>query len=278
MEIQERILETMLNTSTPPWFPYLTEHLVTETWRALLNTEFADIRSYSTTKILSHTSDKVAPSPIVAPFALGSFELSIEVLPAETQKEFEHLGLTFANQQEHLSKESSAALKACFELIGENPTLLHSILTLVRCVHFLSSTDGDNDVSFSDPNIPFSIFISMPNEHTPNATARLAESIIHESMHLQLTLIEKFSPLIGRESEILFSPWKNSERDARGVMHAVYVFSVILRAIDSLSSDSSYISKRRREIREQLKIVDHQRLLACFTEIGSTFYSRFVST
>ena len=55
---------------------------------------------------------------------------------------------------------------------------------------------------------------------------RLAENIVHEALHLQLTIVESIESLVidvPGETPV-FSPWKNKWRSVRGLMHAMYVF------------------------------------------------------
>lgn len=54
------------------------------------------------------------------------------------------------------------------------------------------------DVSHSTPVLPLSIFVSVPGADERHAELRLAESIIHEAMHLQLTFIESLSHSLSR--------------------------------------------------------------------------------
>jgi HEXXH motif-containing protein len=86
----------------------------------------------------------------------------------------------------------------------------------------------DYDTSFSDPSIPFSIFLSVPAQGVRRSLLRVAESLIHETMHLQLTLFETHFPLVDTASTwSIYSPWKKQQRRTQGVLHGLYVFSVL---------------------------------------------------
>ena len=58
---------------------------------------------------------------------------------------------------------------------------------------------------------------------------RVAEALVHEAMHLQLSLLERRIELVesDRTKAVAFSPWRNSERDVQGVIHALYVFVIV---------------------------------------------------
>ena len=82
------------------------------------------------------------------------------------------------------------------------------------------------DTSYSDPSLPLSVFVSCPSREERNRVERLAENVVHEALHLQLSLVERVQPLVidGPDEEPVFSPWKDGWRTVRGLVHAVYVF------------------------------------------------------
>ena len=149
-------------------------------------------------------------------------------------------------------------LQEAVNLLPYEPTLQTTIAALVRVCHVLKA-DDDYDVSHSDPQVPFSIFISVPRRRRPNDALRVIESIVHEAMHLQLTLIESELPLVDRSVATHFSPWKGTCRSPQGVLHALYVFRVIDKYFERLQThsmlsvaDVSYITGRREEISQQI--------------------------
>ena len=112
----------------------------------------------------------------------------------------------------------------------------------------------------------------MPSVHKTNSSIRLAEAIIHEAMHLQLTLVERLCPLILEDDRKLFSPWKNEDRKPSGVLHALYVFSVIYISLPLLDiSNKKFIQQRGLEIKNQILKIDSFRLTEGFTPIGQVF-------
>lgn len=133
-------------------------------------------------------------------------------------------------------KDSIECLKEALKVLESIEGLYPTILILVKNLHILRSESDEIDVSYSLPNIPFSIFVSVPAERLPNDHIRVAEGILHESMHLQLSLIEKIRLLVKNKSDDYFSPWKNEYRSIQGVLHAVYVFRIVQHFLQTLSS------------------------------------------
>jgi HEXXH motif-containing protein len=79
----------------------------------------------------------------------------------------------------------------------------------------------------------------MPGTEERRAELRLAESIIHEAMHLQLTFIESHVRLIKSTGATAYSPWKRSGRPAGGLLHGLYVFAVIHEALLALAVEDA---------------------------------------
>jgi HEXXH motif-containing protein len=129
---------------------------------------------------------------------------------------------------------------AADELVSITPTLRGGLATLafvpgasrtvaalVKSIVPLGSPSPEHDVHYSDPELPFSIFVGVHSAPSSLGPLRLAETILHESMHLQLTFIEHELPLICGEDHQTLSPWQQTERPARGILHGLYVFRAI---------------------------------------------------
>ncbi len=165
-------------------------------------------------------------------------------------------GLTLA---EGASQEALELIQASTDLIANVGGLCEAIGTVVKSIHLLVA-EREHDISYSSPAIPFSIFVSVPRADERNAVVRLAEAIIHEAMHLQLTLIEAVFPLISGRATTTFSPWKLEDRPIRGVLHGLYVFGVIFQALGSLGQSvptvESYGAARQRQISTEIDSVE----------------------
>ena len=149
-------------------------------------------------------------------------------------------------------------------------------------MHVLQPPGTEIDVSYSDPDVPFSVFLSIPGPGR-RAALRLAESLVHECMHLHLTLIEAVLPLVGDDRASTFSPWQGRPRPLRGMLHGLYVFSVIdafLRVLEhggSLAPDqAAFAVRRRRQIAGEIAQVDLPALAAGLTGDGRTLVERLL--
>ena len=143
------------------------------------------------------------------------------------------------------------ALESALASIALVPDLYATVATYMRALHLLRAPSADFDVSHSDPEVPFSIFVSIPPIGR-DQTWRLAESIVHECMHLHLTMIETTLPLVDDQHVLVFSPWQRRARPLRGVLHGLYVSSVIdayfrvLEETETVTPEDAAILKKRR--------------------------------
>lgn len=140
------------------------------------------------------------------------------------------------------------------------------------------------DVSHSEPRWPQAIFITVPSRRSQVSALRSAENIVHEAMHLQLTILEQASPLIADGRTKMASPWRLEPRHLQGVLHGVYVFRCIAEFFAALSLrgilDSegiSYMTRRRAQIAEELSHIDFDRLASGLTRCGQVFLATLIS-
>ena len=272
MGLHSKLSSALRDQKALPWLPKISEDLVNSAWEALYAESGYTQQNYSSSRIIEnnvHAKRNVSGTLVFDNF---EGEVILEKLPGTNEAGFEALGLCFAKADQSATAYQLSELKLAFNLIAEIPSLFITVLTLVRSIHILSAESDQHDVSFSGPTIPFSIFISMPSVHETNSSIRLAEAIIHEAMHLQLTLIERLRPLIIEDENKLFSPWKNEDRRPSGVLHALYVFAVIYTSYPLLNiSNKPFIRQRRLEIRNQILEIYSFRLTQGFTLIGQNF-------
>ena len=207
-------------------------------------------------------NDPTAERLELATLDLGnSLECRIEELPAPSRVRYETFGLVFPK---FVSTEATlSAVRSALSLIALVRSLHGTVAAYLRTLHVLQAPGTDFDVSHSDPEVPFSIFVSIPSSER-EGKLRLAESIIHECMHLQLTMIEAELPLVCDRNVLVFSPWQQTVRPLGGVLHGLYVFSVIdtyfrvLGQSCSLTQDErAFVTKRRDEIAQEVAQVAH---------------------
>lgn len=141
----------------------------------------------------------------------GTFTL--ELLPATDRSDWADLPLA-ERPAPHVERLMQTAIDALAPVEG----LAEPVGCLVRSCTVLEAEPGF-DMSHSTPDLPRSIFVSVPGPDERDAVFRLAESIIHEAMHLQLTLVESVVPLVKTNEAVAFSPWKRSDRPVQGLLH-----------------------------------------------------------
>ena len=283
-DLLDRIKAALDDLSTTPWLPGLAATLVARAQDTLRrNTSIADT-DYGTARVLacmpespSGTTDtsfgaplrnvrkqlapRLVPASIpVCPGAKGVRPMLIEVLAGNTERLYRDRGLEFHTSDAIGRPAVLGCLWEAIDLLRYVPTLQFTVASLVRVCHLLKPRNDDYDISYSDPQLPFSIFVSVPQRRRPDDSLRVIESIVHEAMHLQLTLIERALPLVGDVELVHFSPWKNERRPTRGILHALYVFRVIdwfLHELhehrSQLDSERSHIASRRKEISWQIR-------------------------
>ena len=224
------------------------------TWQAIARHGFI-MSNYGTHRWLQN--DPTAERLELATLDLGnSLECRIEELPARSRVRYERSGLVFLGSL--FNNTHIAAVRSALSLIALVPRLYATVAAYLRTLHVLQAPGTDFDVSHSDPEVPFSIFVSIPSGER-ESKLRLAESIIHECMHLQLTMIEAELPLVCDRNVLVFSPWQQRARPLRGVLHGLYVFTAIdtyLKALHSghsLTADEKmFVAKRRDQIAQEV--------------------------
>lgn len=267
-QVLRRILEE-LRLAEFPWFPRLTQVLTDDAWEKLLKEAGLSPATYSTTRVLRRASgSQSADGLIQIPTESGHFTGTIELLPDDIQSRFASENYRYPSAGEIEKKGLVESVSRALELIEIVPSLYESANLLIRRVHLLKSKKAGYDVSFSDPNLPFSVFVSIPEKNESNESLRLAEAIVHEAMHLQLTLLDNVFPMAVCTTSTYYSPWKRVERNAVGLLHALYVFTVIDAWLKHLPTwASGYSASRRHEIANQIgEIRSFER--AELTEVG----------
>jgi|APLak6261661343_1056028.scaffolds.fasta_scaffold03021_2 HEXXH motif-containing protein len=151
----------------------------------------------------------------------------IESLPPSLFFLAEDQGASLKIMQPNEINETAAVLRDALKVIDlAAPVFTAAIGGLLRSVHILNTHHPDFDVSFTLPELPHSIFLSVPSAFEDHAVVRTAEAMIHEVLHLQLALVERQEPLTHADSQIEFTyaPWRDEERPISGVIHGLFVF------------------------------------------------------
>jgi HEXXH motif-containing protein len=175
------------------------------------------------------------------------------------------------------------AIQRAGMLIHCAPSLERIVLECVQELLVLDAPDEWYDVSHSEPRWPNLIFVSLPPP-TPVGDVRLAEAIVHEAMHLNLSFLEHRTQLVAEDRQ-LFSPWRLGPRPAAGVLHGVYVFASLLRFFEILQNQEGlsleqreHIKSRRADIIEECRQIPWNELWNSLTSEGQAIARRVFET
>jgi HEXXH motif-containing protein len=266
------------------WLPHLTKKLTDICWQQLSRTCGLTKLSYSTAGLISCNPN--ASRSIVTyllPQAGVDWDapsLQIELLGNKIKRGYEDAGVNFYNAEQIADSDLTSCLRDALEVLTKVPTLATTVATLVKSLHIIRPVNDEFDVSFSEPHIPFSIFVSIPLRRVPHGALRVAEGIVHEAMHLQLTLVERVVKLINPSREQYYSPWRREFRTAQGLLHGLYVFRVVYEFLGNLLSlqnaDAAYINDRRDQIAKQIAEVHSFQNCLDLTEEGQCFVQKLM--
>ncbi len=198
--------------------------------------------------------------PLLRPSGNGNSWLDAPVMQPIAPFYGEH-GLSPLGVDALTAVDAQNKLIAALELLGQADEPLKTVARLVNSIQVLSSDDEEIDVSFSHPELFSTIFVSVCKDRTPVSSIRVAESILHESMHLKLTLIEHFVPFVKPDTgNRYFSPWREEPRPARGVLHGLFVFRAIFDFFGTLNGQTSTSVKGHLDFRREQIIHEFSQL------------------
>ena len=210
---------------------------------------------------------------------IQSLDRTMQPLTSELVSELSVRGL-------HIRRRDALAdlaIQRAGMLIHRLPSLERVVLECVRELLVLEAPDEWHDVSHSEPRWPNLIFVSLPPP-TPVGDLRLAEAIVHEAMHLNLSFFERRTNVIG-ENRQLFSPWRLEPRPAAGVLHGIYVFASLLLFFERLQHQNGlsfeqreHLGRRRANIFEECNQVVRNELLRSLTDSGQVLARRIFET
>jgi hypothetical protein len=258
---RELVLEA-LGRSGPFWFNDLAPHLADSCWLRLGEECGLNESNYGTGRLIERNlkSNRKVMGCVEVLFCGSSKQIMIEVLEDHVAARYRDLGLKFVPPKEldnfGLLQNLERALHAITVVRGTAV----AVSAVLSVIHVLKPETPQYDVSFSDPILPFSIFVGVQPELDLVQDLRLAESILHECMHLQLTLIESQVRLLDVENDLYMSPWRQTLRPTRGILHALYVFRVIqdffkalLYSITLTSAEHAHIQSRLSDIETEVR-------------------------
>lgn len=232
-------------STQPAWFPGLAGLLI-EGWQ--LQSGMA-VSSYGTSRFVGGPG--CLPRWTHDLQVDGRILTRLEVLSPEVDERYTSQGLRLLTPEEAVG--SSKKLFGLALNVQTMPnSLLGAVLALAKVTHLLRSAGDGMDTSHSDPDLPFSIFVSVPEPGERYGAFRLGEGFVHEAMHLQLSLIEQISPLVVEAGATYYSPWREQHRPLGGVLHGLYVFAVIHQWLSGRGTGCAYARRRLPEIRKEI--------------------------
>lgn len=286
-DLVQQINASIENLSGEPWFPELTSDLANRAWDSMRRDIGLTRDNYGTERVLARSPS--APRTTVTflnsctPTCATEQAFSIEELSRIFAAHYQKQGVGFFSAHEIMDTTILACLEDALAIINKVPSLVTTVTALVRSFHIIKAEDVDYDVSFSEPHVPFSIFVSVPASRITNDALRVAEAIIHEAMHLQLTLIDAVVPLTYSKLGKYYSPWRREYRSPLGVLHALYVFQVVaqffqrLHSIQNLPADTlDHIEDRRGTIRGQVREIESFERCKKLTVSGASLSRRLI--
>lgn len=257
------LVEDALRAHSPSWLPGIAGPLAEVAWTGLWERTGIAPNAYGTARYLAGDAKaerdyvgRLAPPPTDGPAAPA---ILVETLREERSGRFTDIGLRLAAPALAGDPTVHARLAAAMGRLTMVPGMAGTLGPLLSVVHVLDTDGPDYDVSYSDPELPFSIFVGVHAEPGANDALRLAEGVLHECMHLQLTLIEGVLPMVSGIDRRLHSPWKGTMRPVQGVLHGAYVFGAIrdfmlayLRLGPADAGEVAHARDRVRQVRDEL--------------------------
>lgn len=281
--------ECFTDPDCPLWLPDTTPKLVQVAWDSLRRSASLTPDNYGTRRTLA--GDPKAQRNVFARLSIPNFSdgqgshVLIELLDGSAVCRYEKLGLTFIPGDEIASSTTLDCIGDAMSVLAHVRSLRDTIIQLVKVVHIVRSDGPDYDVSHSDPQVPFSIFLSIPEQRSPIDSLRVAESIVHESMHLQLTLVEQLVKFAKETSQKIFSPWKSEYRNINGIIHGLYVFQVINNFYNELlalslyrGNPSYYMQKRIERINEEIHALNTSGTQSSLSKHGKLLLQRLLTS
>ena len=213
---------------------------------------------------------------------IGAGGILIEMLPPDIARQVAGHDVRLLDEHKVVGTVTHQ-LGEALSLLDLVPTVLPTVCTLVRSLHILDPIGDETDVSFSDPTLPFSIFVSVPRQWSEVAALRVAEAILHEAMHLQLTLMERVVPFVISQRKLYYSPWRDDPRNSEGILQALYVFGVIrsyLRVLSVRWSSpvNNYVADRIAQINCEIEQAQHFRECNELTPDGVALVTRILDS
>lgn len=252
--------------------------------RRLMDTTNLSAKHYSIANCLFPTT---APVALSTSLELGT-SLPLLELPELSRLcgFYEEHSLEPLPHDELLASQTSAKLRAAWHLLASVPAVQAGMRALVKTIQVLRSPDPEIDISYSHPAVPFSVFVTVGADCSLISSLRVAESLLHEAMHLKLTLLEAEVALIQPTSRgVYYSPWRDENRPARGVLHGIFVFAAVrefyqtpaIQQRANTAQTTAFIADRIANTTHELALVSGFVNAPDLTDTGQVLVSQLLS-
>lgn len=241
--------------------------LVPVGWQLLATNQGIDAAQYSIANCLI-TPQAVTTKPHQLALTTKETVLVEEPEFERLQGFYDEHGLEPLPAAELLTGHVVSKLQRALAVLAEVAPAYACVRTLVRSVQVLRQPEPEIDVSYSHPAVPFSIFVTVCDEDSPLAALRVAEAVLHETMHLHLTLLEAVVDLVlPGSSALYYSPWREEDRPVRGVLHGLFVFRAVQAFYQALIAEADYASDLTEFASERISAITREvQLLTGFTQ------------
>ena len=212
-----------------PWDPIATSQLVCTKWVEIRQDLKISERQYSTSKLLEKTGSTGQHNLVLFRHSMGRI-VQLEGSDTAAPRTFcTENHLEPYSQAETCRIDGLSRVRRALTWMQAVEYTILPVVTVTRSIHLLKPPSCDIDTSYSHPDVPFSIFVSIPWTPQVNEEIRLAESILHEAMHLVLSLKEEATDFVcpPKRHEMFYSPWRGEMRPVSGVLHGLFVFRAI---------------------------------------------------
>lgn len=250
----KKAINGFIKSPFPLWETSLTDQLVTAAYEELRTWNINDHFAYTTEAALLRKESKNDKQYLVS---YDRKSVYLETPNTATLNGFyaEH-GLVPLNLRELVENQAATKLKSALNILAEIPECIDCIASLVNCIQVVASEGPDYDTSYSHPDLPFTLFVSVCENDSMTSNIRVAEGILHEAMHLKLSLIQEHVRLIQRgNTETYYSPWRQEQRPLNGVLHGIFVFRAVYDFLQLLKGNyqltngiASHLSDRIADI------------------------------
>jgi hypothetical protein len=220
----------------PLWEMDLTQILVQEKWEQLQNSGDLNRHNYST--VNGFIGKPIDPISNAVVDQYNDKMILLEPFSKNLADFYNEHGLPVASVKELKKYYAFQKLVSALALF-KNVDCCHSfIFEILRSIQILKQDDPEMDMSYSHPHIPFSIFVSICEDQSDISNLRVAESILHECMHLKLSLVENILPMVKTNTNnVFFSPWRDEKRPAQGILHGLFVFRAIINFYEQIEEN-----------------------------------------